>query len=229
MIVPWTLLLTVLPYCWLQTPIFPPGWEAFSRHLTLLPVLPSDACLDALAAALWPRVCVSPLLCWARWACGHSGQVPRARLVPGSRIPCAESPLAAPGAFGGRGESRGLRGCSRAWAPSALRYRVLGFIAAGRIVPTSGTALRSAPTWIKPLGVTASRDSRGAWEQPRAGPRHAASLFSAELWGTPGAGPGPAPHWMNSCQNTWEMQFGLAQNSNHLSASSVSISALRSI
>lgn len=133
MIVPWTLLLTVLPYCWLQTPIFPPGWEAFSRHFTLLPVFPSDSCLAALAAALWPQY-VSPL-----FFAGHGGLADTVGRFPG-RGSCqaagypVRSPRAALGAFGGHGELRGLRGCSRAWALSALHYRVLGFIVADRIV-----------------------------------------------------------------------------------------------
>lgn len=139
-------------------------------------------------------------------------------------------PRAALGAFGGRGESRGLRGCSRAWALSALHYRVLGFIVADRIVLTSGTALRSALTWIKPLGVTLPSETAAVpGSSLELGPDTRVLCSQPSSADAPGAGPGPAPHWMNSCQNTWEMQFSLAQNSNHLTASSVSISALRSI
>lgn len=138
MIVPWTLLLTVLPYFWVQIPVlFPLDGKLSAGTLFSLFFGVTHAETQGLRPS--GHVCVSSLLCWAWRACGTRWAVPRVGRMPGCRTHSVESPWQLWGPL----EAAGSPGGSVAPpAPEHCQHRFIelkDFIVSDRIVFTSGT------------------------------------------------------------------------------------------
>lgn len=139
MIVPWTLLLTVLPYFWVQIPVlFPLDGKLLAGTLFSLFFGVTHAETQGLGPS--GHMCVSPVFFAGHGGlAGHGGQFPGW----GACQAAGHTVLSHPGSSGGLWRPRGVPGGSVAPpAPEHCQHRFIelkDFIVSDRIVFTSGT------------------------------------------------------------------------------------------